>query len=164
MQVEEKNIRLRYILCSTAQTDIPKAITDVVSGSELDESEPSLCPPPSQYTHPWKNHVSSGGGKATNIQDDYLEPSAEEMDDNVLLMETKRGTKRAPRSQGEASSTTAPPSKRMKMPHLSAGQGSQHSGSGANKKYINSDLPAGATNENAWRQLFISTLAHFAAS
>ncbi|KAI6017602.1 hypothetical protein BKA83DRAFT_4128196 [Pisolithus microcarpus] len=143
-------------------TDIPKAVTDVVSGSELDESEPSP-PPPSQYTHPRKNHVSSGGGKATNIQDDYLKPSAKEMDDDILLMETKRGTKRAPCSQGEASSTAAPPSKRMKTPHLSAGQGSQRSGSGANKKYINSNLPAGATNENAWRWLFISTLAHFAA-
>ncbi|KAI5984733.1 hypothetical protein EDD15DRAFT_2367099 [Pisolithus albus] len=138
------------------------AVTDVVSGSELDESEPSP-PPPSQYSHPRKNRVSSGGRKATNTQDDYLEPSAEEMDDDVLLMETKRGTKRAPRSRGEASSTAAPPSKRMKTPRLSAGQGSQRSGSGANKKYINSDLPAGATNENAWRRLFISTLAHFAA-
>ncbi|KAI5995420.1 hypothetical protein EDD15DRAFT_2195446 [Pisolithus albus] len=139
------------------------AITDIVSSSELDESEPSP-PSPSQYTHPRKGRVSSGSGKVVNVQDDYVEPSTEEMDDDVLLVETKRGIKRAPRSQGETSSTTAPPSKRVKMPRVSAGQGSQCSGSGANKKYINSDLPAGATNDNAWRWLFISTLAHFAAS
>ncbi|KAI5984034.1 hypothetical protein EDD15DRAFT_2375581 [Pisolithus albus] len=138
------------------------AITDIVSGSELDESEPSP-PPPSQYTHPRKGRVSSGSGKVANVQDDYVEPSTEEMDNDVLLVETKRGIKRAPRSQGETSSTTAPPSKRVKMPRVSAGQGSQRSGSGANKKYINSDLPAGATNDNAWQRLFISTLAHFAA-
>ena len=48
----------------------------------------------------------------------------------------------------------------MKVPKSS---GNQHAGSGANNKYTNNDLPEGATDDNAWRWLFISSLAHFAA-
>ena len=40
---------------------------------------------------------------------------------------------------------------------------SQRSGSGANNKYINEDLPEGAMADNMWQCLFISTLAHFVA-
>ncbi|KAF8546587.1 hypothetical protein OG21DRAFT_1527732 [Imleria badia] len=35
--------------------------------------------------------------------------------------------------------------------------------SGVNKKFVNNDLPLGATTDNTWRQLFISALAHFAS-
>ena len=47
----------------------------------------------------------------------------------------------------------------MKVPKSSS---NQHAGSSANNKYTNNDLPEGATNDNAWQQLFISSLAHFA--
>ena len=40
----------------------------------------------------------------------------------------------------------------------------QHQGSGANKKYINTDLPDGATNNNVWCHIFISTVAHLAGT
>ncbi|KAI6037766.1 hypothetical protein EDC04DRAFT_2604547 [Pisolithus marmoratus] len=112
------------------------AITDVVSSSELDESK-LLPPPPSQYSHSWKSHFSSGSSRVADVQDDYAKPPAKEMDNNASLVETKRGVKWAPHSQ--------------------------HSGSGVNKKYINSDLPTGAMNNNMWQQLFISTLTHFTA-
>ncbi|KAI6011732.1 hypothetical protein EDC04DRAFT_2905318 [Pisolithus marmoratus] len=138
------------------------AITDVVSSSELDESKPSPLPP-SQYSHSWKSHFSSGSRKVTDVQDDYTEPPAKEMDDNASLVEMKRGVKWAPHSQVNMSSTASPPSKQMKMPCTSSSQGSQCSGSGTNKKYINSDIPAGAMNDNMWQQLFILTLAHFTA-
>ncbi|KIJ05198.1 hypothetical protein PAXINDRAFT_159125, partial [Paxillus involutus ATCC 200175] len=39
----------------------------------------------------------------------------------------------------------------------------QLSGSGANNKYINSDLPSGCLTANVWRRVYISALAHFAA-
>ncbi|KAI6115047.1 hypothetical protein EDD17DRAFT_1509512 [Pisolithus thermaeus] len=71
------------------------AITDVVSGSELDKSELSPLPP-SQYTHSLRSCISSGSGKVMDAQDDCVEPSAKEMDDNILLVEMKRGVKRAP--------------------------------------------------------------------
>ncbi|KAN0074470.1 hypothetical protein V8E55_011882 [Tylopilus felleus] len=53
---------------------------------------------------------------------------------------------------------TANPSKRTKKSGTS-----QRSGSGVNNKYINEDLPEGATTDNIWRRLFISALAHFFA-
>ena len=40
---------------------------------------------------------------------------------------------------------------------------SQRSGSGVNNKYVKGDLPSGSTDDNAWRRLFVSALAHFAA-
>ncbi|KAI5985952.1 hypothetical protein EDD15DRAFT_2200331 [Pisolithus albus] len=124
------------------------AITDVVSGSELNESAPSPLPP-SQYMHSQWGCSSSDARKALRNEDDYIKLSGDEIDDGgILLVEMKRGTKRDPRSRTQ---------------HTSSGQGSQRSGSGANKKFINSDLPLGATNDNAWRRLFISALAYFAA-
>ena len=47
----------------------------------------------------------------------------------------------------------------MKTPKSS---GNPHSGSSAHNKYTNSDLPKGATDNNAWQCLFISFLAHYA--
>ncbi|KAI5986493.1 hypothetical protein EDD15DRAFT_2373207 [Pisolithus albus] len=124
------------------------AITDIVSGSELNESAPSP-PPPSQYMHSQWGRSSSDAQKALRNEDDYIELSGDEIDDGrILLVEMKRGTKRDPCSRTQ---------------HASSGQGSQRSGSGANKKFINSDLPLGAMNDNAWRHLFISALAYFAA-
>ncbi|KAI5985969.1 hypothetical protein EDD15DRAFT_2373661 [Pisolithus albus] len=109
-------------------------------------------------------HSSSDAWKASRNEDDYIELSGDEIDDGrILLVETKRGTKRDPRSRMDTNTSTAPPSKRTKTQHVSSGQGSQRSGSGANKKFINSDLPLGATNDNAWQRLFISALAYFAA-
>ncbi|KAI6004697.1 hypothetical protein EDD15DRAFT_2359442 [Pisolithus albus] len=139
------------------------AITDVVSDSEPDESAPSP-PPPSQYTRSQWGRSSSDARKALRTEDDDVELSGDEIDDgDILLVETKRGTKRDPCSRTDASTSSAPPSKRTKTQRASSGQGSQRSGSGANKKFINSDLPLGATNDNAWRRLFISALAYFAA-
>ncbi|KAI6033981.1 hypothetical protein PISMIDRAFT_121072 [Pisolithus microcarpus 441] len=65
--------------------------------------------------------------------------------------------------QTDTTTSTTPPSKQTKTQHASSGQGPQHSGSGVNKKFINSDLPLGATNNNAWQCLFISALAYFTA-
>ncbi|KAI6167361.1 hypothetical protein EDD17DRAFT_1751931 [Pisolithus thermaeus] len=139
------------------------AITDVVSGSELDKSAPSP-PPPSQYMHSQWGHSSSDAQKALRNEDDYVELSGDKIDNGrILLVETKRRTKWDPHSQTDTNTSTAPPSKRTKTQHASSGQGSQCSGSGANKKFINSDLPLGAMNDNAWRCLFISALAYFAA-
>ncbi|KAI5980709.1 hypothetical protein EDD15DRAFT_2381486 [Pisolithus albus] len=125
------------------------AITDVVSGSELDESVPSP-PPPSQYTCSQWGRSSSDTRKASRNEDDYIELSGNEIDDGGILLT-------------DTNTSYAPPSKRTKTQHASSGQGSQHSGSGVNKKFINSDLPLGATNDNAWQHLFISALAYFAA-
>ncbi|KAI6094218.1 hypothetical protein EDD16DRAFT_1722005 [Pisolithus croceorrhizus] len=125
------------------------AITNVVSGSELNESALSP-PPPSQYTHSQWGRSSSDARKALRNEDDYIELSGDKIDNGgILLMDTN--------------TSTAPPSKRTKTQHMSSSQGSQCSGSGANKKFINSDLPLGATNDNTWRCLFISALAYFAA-
>ena len=51
-----------------------------------------------------------------------------------------------------------PPSKRART------LTSQRQGSGANKKYINTNLPNGATNNNVWQRVFISTVAHLAGT
>ncbi|KIJ14117.1 hypothetical protein PAXINDRAFT_13030 [Paxillus involutus ATCC 200175] len=92
-------------------------------------------------------------------------PDSDEVDDeDIELAQTtsRKGTKRAQHSRAGTSSSqsAAPPSKRMKMLKSS---GNLHSGSGAHSKYTNSDLPSGATDDNAWRRLFISSLAHYAA-
>ncbi|KAI6101117.1 hypothetical protein EDD16DRAFT_1526015 [Pisolithus croceorrhizus] len=132
-------------------------------GSELDESAPSP-PPPSQYTCSQWGHSSSDAQKALRNEDDYVELSGDEIDDGrILLVETKRGTKRDPCSRTDTNTSTALLSKQTKTQCMSSGQGSQCSGSGANKKFINSDLPLGAMNDNAWQHLFISALTYFAA-
>ncbi|KAI6095181.1 hypothetical protein EV401DRAFT_2083842 [Pisolithus croceorrhizus] len=51
------------------------AITNVISGSELDKSTPSP-PPLSQYMHPQWGHSSSDAWKALRDDDNYVEPSA----------------------------------------------------------------------------------------
>ncbi|KAI6109298.1 hypothetical protein EDD16DRAFT_1711339 [Pisolithus croceorrhizus] len=69
------------------------AITNVISGSELNESAPSP-PPPSQYTCSQWGCSSSDAWKALRDDDDYVEPSGDGIDnDRILLVETKRGTK-----------------------------------------------------------------------
>ncbi|KAI6097825.1 hypothetical protein F5141DRAFT_1067064 [Pisolithus sp. B1] len=74
------------------------AITDVISGSELDKSTPSP-PPPSQYMHSQWGHSSSDTQKALRDDDDYVKLSGTEIDNGgILLVETKRGTKQDPHS------------------------------------------------------------------
>ncbi|KAI6130713.1 hypothetical protein EDD16DRAFT_1700675 [Pisolithus croceorrhizus] len=126
------------------------AITDVISGSELDESTPSP-PPPSQYMHSQWGCSSSDAWKALRDDDDYIELSGDEIDNGaILLVETKRGTKRDPCNRTDTNTSTTPLSKQTKTQHASSGQGFQCSGSGVNRKFINSDLPLGAMNDNAW--------------
>ncbi|KAI6117805.1 hypothetical protein EDD16DRAFT_1707369 [Pisolithus croceorrhizus] len=117
------------------------AITNVISGSELDKSTPSP-PPLSQYMHPQWGHSSSDAWKALRDDDNYVEPSGDKIDNDGIL--AKWGTKWDPHN---TNTSTAPPSKQTKIQHVSSSQGSQHSGSGVNKKCINSDLPLGAMNE-----------------
>ncbi|KAF9234301.1 hypothetical protein BU15DRAFT_65844 [Melanogaster broomeanus] len=139
-------------------------ITVIVSDSELDESEPS--PPPVSRPYSRKGPVSASKAKGTQ-DDNYAKPSADsdEVDDEDVELATttsRKGTKRAQRSRAgtSGSQSAAPPSKRMKMPKSS---GNLQSGSGAHNKYTNSDLPLGATDDNAWQRLFISSLAHYTA-
>ncbi|KAI5999540.1 hypothetical protein EDD15DRAFT_2193603 [Pisolithus albus] len=136
----------------------------LVSDSELDESTPSP-PPPSQYTHSQWGHSSSNAQKALRTEDDDVELSGDEIDDgDILLVETKRGTKHDPCSQTQVPPVPHHPSEQRLSAHRPVKVLScQHSGSGANKKFINSDLPLGATNDNAWWCLFISALAYFTA-
>ena len=62
-------------------------------------------------------------------------------------------------------SSGAPLSKRARTQHsTSDSQRSGPSGGGAKNKFTSSDLPVGSTNNNIWRRVFVSTLAHFAAS
>ncbi|KAG6369747.1 hypothetical protein JVT61DRAFT_13616 [Boletus reticuloceps] len=84
---------------------------------------------------------------------------------SVAHQKKENGSTRAPRSKrkmkqadeaGYAEDCSV--SKRAKKSGMS-----QRSRSGANNKYINDDLPEGATTDNMWRCLFISALAHFTA-
>ncbi|KAI6095578.1 hypothetical protein EDD16DRAFT_1518038 [Pisolithus croceorrhizus] len=77
------------------------AITDIVSGSELDKSVQSP-PPPSQYTCSQWGCSSSDAQKALRNEDDYVELSGNKIDDGgILLVEMKRGTKWDPCSQAK---------------------------------------------------------------
>ncbi|KAI5987023.1 hypothetical protein EDD15DRAFT_2372742 [Pisolithus albus] len=116
-------------------------ITEIVTGSEDESSTP---PSPFPHSHP-------------KFEFGPLNPKSEE---------GKQSRKRSQYSQdvgrGSTSQTEPPPSKRAKMAPRST-SGSQCCGSGVNKKYIKNDLPPGCTTDNAWRRLYISALAHFAA-
>ncbi|KIM57502.1 hypothetical protein SCLCIDRAFT_28837 [Scleroderma citrinum Foug A] len=126
----------------------------VISGSELDDPEFSAPQP-----RAWKDH---GVVKTTDHYDDV--PSDDDADEgSVLVNTTKKGIKCMQCNQADARSSqpNVPSSKRAKT-HRNTFR-TQCSGSGANNKYINSDLPAGSTNDNLWHRIFISTLAHCAA-
>ena len=135
-----------------------QCITGVISGSELDDPEFSAPQPCA-----WKDH---GVVKTTDHYDDV--PSNDDADEgSVLVNMAKKGIKRTQRNQvcfqqhcdnymrmklndvqadARSSQPNAPSSKRAKTHRNTFG--TQHSGSGANNKYINSDLPAGSTNDN----------------
>ncbi|KAG6382168.1 hypothetical protein JVT61DRAFT_816 [Boletus reticuloceps] len=108
-------------------------VMEVVSSSELDER--NLSPPvqPTSLVHKKKENASSCAprSKRKMKQSEENEP---DVDDQSTVVPSKRARK---------SGT------------------SQCSGSGINNKYINEDLPEGATTNNMWRCLFISALAHF---
>ncbi|KIN95141.1 hypothetical protein M404DRAFT_166585 [Pisolithus tinctorius Marx 270] len=108
-------------------------ITEVVSSSEIDKWEPS--PPPATT----QSSAQKGAPKG-NI-------TCATSDMSVDAGESKSG---------------ALPSKQPKPSQCSA-SGSQHSGSGVNRKYVKDNLPLGSTVDNIWRQVFISALAHFTA-
>ncbi|KAI6098547.1 hypothetical protein F5141DRAFT_1066894 [Pisolithus sp. B1] len=149
-QCSASNSRYAWLVTSTGTGSQIKAITDVISGSELDKSMPSP-PPPSQYTCSQWGHSSSDAWKALRDDDDnYVELSGDKIDDGGILLT-------------DTNTSTAPPSKRTKTQHVSSGQGSQCSGSGVNKKFINSNLPLGVMNDNTWQHLFISALTYFTA-
>ncbi|KIM51407.1 hypothetical protein SCLCIDRAFT_18408 [Scleroderma citrinum Foug A] len=116
-----------------------QCITSVISGSELDNPEFSA-----PQLHAWKDH---GVVKTTDYYDDVL--SNDDADGGSVLADAR------------SSQPNVPSSKRAKT-HRNTFR-TQRLGSGVNNKYINSDLPAGSTNNNLWCRIFISTLAHCAA-
>lgn len=59
-------------------------------------------------------------------------------------------------------SSQAPPSKRAKTDSHSKGVSSRRDGSGTNHRYQNNDLPEGCQDGNAWRRVFIPSVAHWA--
>lgn len=98
----------------------------------------------------------------SSIRHSFDEPMV--VDDGIPVAQSiRKGVKRPQDNQADAGRlrSSALPSKRAKTHHSVSG--SQRSGSGVNNKYINSDLPSGCTINNAWRRLFISALAHYAA-
>ncbi|KIN93017.1 hypothetical protein M404DRAFT_36479 [Pisolithus tinctorius Marx 270] len=118
----------------------------VVSSSKIDEWEPS--PPPAAT----QSSAQKGAlkGNITHATSDKSVGSLK-----------KKQTQQIQVDAGESKSG-ALPSKQPKPSQCSA-SGSQHSGSGVNRKYVKDDLPLGSMVDNIWRQFFISALAHFAA-
>ncbi|KIL00126.1 hypothetical protein PAXRUDRAFT_75210, partial [Paxillus rubicundulus Ve08.2h10] len=115
---------------------VSDSIIEVVSGSELDESDPSP-PPPSQF-HTWLAQKQARKKRKADVHEEISESE----------------------SADELKISGAPPSKRAKTQHSASA--SQRSGSGAKNKYINTNLPPGCTNDNIWWQVFVSSLTNFA--
>ncbi|KAF8833150.1 hypothetical protein BDN67DRAFT_986215 [Paxillus ammoniavirescens] len=110
-------------------------ITEVISDSEPGEW---VLPPPIVL----QSRTKKGGTKGSNTKDSKKQIQQSDQESLPTILHC------------------APPSKQTKAaPHSTST--SQHSGSGVNKKYIKDDLPPGSTVNNIWRQVFISTLAHF---
>ncbi|KAF9238352.1 hypothetical protein BU15DRAFT_75286 [Melanogaster broomeanus] len=137
-QVERNAMRntSAKVAASSRQTDTMD-ITEIVSGSEEDESETPPSPIPRSLKKVATN-ANPKGGKLSRKRDD-------------------RGD-----DCDSTSQPRPPPSKRAKTAPRST-SGAQRSGSGVNNKYIKNDLPPGCTTDNVWRRLYISALAHFAA-
>ncbi|KAI5990932.1 hypothetical protein EDD15DRAFT_2197724 [Pisolithus albus] len=116
-------------------------VVEVVSGSEVDEW---VSPPPLVITAP---SVKNSGVSGKTVR---------------AVSDSKKRTQQNEIDAGESGSS-APPSKRSKTSQRST-SASQRSGSGVNNKYVKGDLPPGSTVDNIWRRVFISALAHFAAT
>ncbi|KAF9233391.1 hypothetical protein BU15DRAFT_80144 [Melanogaster broomeanus] len=122
------------VAASSRQTDTMD-ITEIVSGSEEDESETPPSPVPRSLKKVATN-AKPKGGKLSRKQDD----------------------------QGDdCNSTSQPrpsPSKRAKTaPHSASG--AQRSGSGVNNKYIKNDLPPGCTTDNEiWDTVYGGDIEH----
>ncbi|KAF8835143.1 hypothetical protein BDN67DRAFT_1015800 [Paxillus ammoniavirescens] len=110
-------------------------ITEIVSGSEEDESQT----PPSPIPHSLKKvatNTKSKGGKQSRKRDDQDEDC------------------------DSTSQPRPPPSKRVKTAPRST-SGTQHSGSGVNNKYIKDDLPPGCTTNNEiWDTVYGGDIKH----
>ncbi|KAN0093224.1 hypothetical protein V8E55_004008 [Tylopilus felleus] len=59
---------------------------------------------------------------------------------------------------------TGPQSKRAKTVQPDAEDTSKHSSSVTKKKFSKDDLPPGCTDDNVWRRVFLSAVAHFAST
>ena len=59
---------------------------------------------------------------------------------------------------------TGPQSKRAKTVQPDAEDTSKHSSSVTKKKFSKDDLPPGCTDDNMWRRVFLSAVAHFAST
>ncbi|KAI6006920.1 hypothetical protein EDD15DRAFT_2190587 [Pisolithus albus] len=116
-------------------------VTEVVSDSDVDEW---VSPPPPVITQPSVKKGGASGKTARAVSD---------------------GKKRTQQNETDTweSGSGAPPSKRSKTSQHST-SASQRTGSGVNNKYVKGDLPPGSTVDNIWRRVFISALAHFAAT
>ncbi|KIK75609.1 hypothetical protein PAXRUDRAFT_18845 [Paxillus rubicundulus Ve08.2h10] len=140
-------------------------LVKVVSGSKLDESEPSP-PPPSQFRAWWTWKQASKMGQVDVHEEISESESANEHDtaETQSTTEVSKGIKQLQHNQTntETSQSGAPPSKWAKTWH--SAPVSQRSGSGAKNKYINTDLPPGCTNDNIWQRVFILSLADFTAN
>ncbi|KAF9231482.1 hypothetical protein BU15DRAFT_82346 [Melanogaster broomeanus] len=138
-QVERKAMRnaSTMVVASSRRTNTMD-ITEIVSGSEEDESQTPPSPTPRSLKKV-ATIAKSKGGKQSRKHD--------EQDEDC---------------DSTSQPTRPPPSKRAKTAPRST-SGTQRSGSGVNNKYIKDDLPPGCTTDNVWRRLYISALAHFAA-
>ncbi|KIJ06885.1 hypothetical protein PAXINDRAFT_19912, partial [Paxillus involutus ATCC 200175] len=142
----------------------PLDIIEVVSGSE--ESETS-SPPPMPLSRTQKKKAAKTKPVVAPDEaasDSDLEPMLIDEDLPEVQTTSSKGVKHLQdhiQINLGNSRSSAPPSKRAKT--QSTPSGSQLSGSGANNKYINSDLPSGCLTANVWRRVYISALAHFAA-
>ncbi|KIJ08324.1 hypothetical protein PAXINDRAFT_158173 [Paxillus involutus ATCC 200175] len=122
-------------------------IAEIVSSSELDEFSPA--PPPTPSCIPYKKRSTR-------------RPTSQQAPRSKGKPSMKRAQSDQPDDDSDGTSVAAPPSKRAKTAPRSI-SGPQRSGSGVNNKYIKDDLPHGCTNDNVWRRLFLSALAHFMA-
>ncbi|KAF8835492.1 hypothetical protein BDN67DRAFT_984590 [Paxillus ammoniavirescens] len=124
-----------------------QGIAEIVSSSELDEFGPP--PPPTPSCIPSKKRSAK-------------HPASQQAPRSKGQSSMERAQSDQPDNDSDETSVAPLLSKRAKTaPHSVSGP--QCSGSGVNNKYIKDDLPHGCTNDNVWRQLFLSALAHFMA-
>ncbi|KAN0094365.1 hypothetical protein V8E55_002652 [Tylopilus felleus] len=68
------------------------------------------------------------------------------------------------RKRAQSMQMTGPQSKRAKTVQPDAEDTSKHSSSVTKKKFSKDDLPPGCTDDNMWRRVFLSAVAHFAST
>ncbi|KAG8214014.1 hypothetical protein J3R82DRAFT_10769 [Butyriboletus roseoflavus] len=115
-----------------------------INGLDEGDSQP---PPSTQPNLSWHKQVMM-----INVISDS------EPDEEVGLQCQVETTSNAVPPSSSTSLSVPPPSKCAQT------STSQHQGSGTNKKYIDTNLPNGVTNNNMWQHIFISTVACLAST